>query len=244
MAINKNRLNEFMEEMKKISGKPNFAVRFQSVKDNLLDFLAENPFAETTQIRATIESIFPGEYASYMKSVFSNYDNVIELVNTKYADLGFNIQRDFKKLQALEKINQTRLGAYSETAADDIVKTVSRGIADKLTQPELANNLNLLGDKVSFYADTISSTQLQGYSREVKNIKASIAEIEWFQYVGQLRETSREFCQANVGNYFNLEMIKNTGAAEVGKSFINPFSINCGGWNCGHVLEPDPFYEG
>lgn len=240
MSINKKRLKEFQDEMRKLLSDVSFAAGQAVVNDKLISYLSRNANPSKEELRRLLYEIFPPEFERYAAGVFKKYNGIVELVNTVYRDFDIEVTRDFSRIKKLEHLTSARLGDYSERAQKEIVKRVRRGVVDKLNIKELSSELKSIGGKVEKYADTISTTQLKGYARLCKSEQANIAEVFYFEYVGQERDTIRDFCAEHLGNIYHIEEINKMDA---GKAGIKPVITYCGGWNCIHDWEPDPFYK-
>ena len=214
------------------------------VKAKLINFIAKNPDVNSLELKREINNLFNPEFALWMRDVNKTFNIAVDLVNTAYPELGGDMRRELIKLERIEKISRLKLGDYSESTKKEIHSTIRKSISDKLTYKETVKQIELVNDKAAFYAKTIANTQLRAYSRAAKNEKANIGEVFYYEYVGAMRVKSRPFCQTMIGQTLHIDAIKKISRAEVGSAFISPCIIYCGGWNCGHDWEPDPFYDG
>lgn len=128
-------------------------------------------------------------------------------------------------------MNSTKLGKYEDETCKAIARIIRKG-GD--SWKDVAKNIEKLDGRARTYADTLARTLTKGYGREGVKIKADIAEVYWFQYVGILRPATRPFCYACVNQYFSAQEIRLSMNGHVG-----PVSRFAGGWNCHHDLEPD-----
>lgn len=243
MAIDKSKLAAYNKGLKQSLSGLSFDEHYAVISSKLLDFIAKNPSADLSDIKAAVKKIFQPGLISYTNRVFNEYETIINLVNNVYADLGFELNRDLKKIRAIEKINSIKYGKYDKQAQRDIVKTIRIGIGEGLKSDELTERLIKVGGKVTTYADVITNTQLSAYGQVCKNEKANLAEVFYFEYVGIIYENSRAFCRGMIGTTMHISDINSITEAEVGSAFISPCIIYKGGWKCVHEWEPDPFYE-
>lgn len=244
MAIDRKILNEFREQMRNILNQVDFSIFRQVYEDRLLDIIQKHPSINARDLLQYVDELMPPEFAKFNIDVFGKYNYVLDTVNELYQGMGVDVQRDFSMVKKIEQINQLRLGKYEEKAIEEVKRELRRGIKEKLSVRELSDRLKTVDDKVQFYSDTIAQTQLSGYARLAKNEKANLGGVFYYQYVGVLREKSRDFCIIMLNKTMHIKDINKLDAGTVGPAFISPCIVYCGGWNCTHDWEPDPFYEG
>ena len=137
---------------------------------------------------------------------------------------------------AVEAANAFDLGKYRQATVASIADKVRRSIILQEDVEELIERIRPINQKTEFYARAIGQTIIKRYGRALKNEKARLAEVERFQYVGAIRRTSREFCRTHAGKTYALTTI-----LQLKNRNLEPVIENCGGWNCVHDWEPDPF---
>ena len=113
------------------------------------------------------------------------------------------------------------------------------GIVDKLSLKDFSDKIKQVDDVVAGYSETIAKTQMKGYGRALKYEKANIGEVFYYEYVNPLHDNSRQFCIDHVGNTYHIDVINKM---QNGAKQLKPVIDYCGGWNCNHDWEPDPFY--
>lgn len=240
MPLNRTRLREYRKQIADLQRSIGFTEKWRTIAAKLLDLLSRrpNPFANLNreQQRRVIESIFRPESQRFTDEIFRIFNQILEVINTLYNDMGVDIQRDFSKIRAIEKVIRTYLGAYEEDEIDRIRREVREGLARNENYRQIKERLQRVGGAVGFYADTLARTQIKSYGRIAKAEKARISEIFFFEYVGILRDTTRPFCEALIGTVHHLSQIE-----KMRNGNLEPVLIHCGGWNCFHDWEPDPF---
>ena len=212
----------------------------KNMRAKLLDLLAKQgndlDGKSLEQLKSVVRPVFGSEFPEFVRSVFSKYNDTIDLINDLYDDLGVDIQRDFSRVAAVEETDYKRLGQYSDDSIEAISRTLKRGFVEKKTSKEIARDLRRVNDTVAYYADTLAKTQVKAYGRVLKEEKARIADVQRFEYVGLVRPTTRPFCLALIGRTFHLKAISQMRNGQLG-----PVLQYCGGYNCNHDWEPDPF---
>jgi len=237
------RLQQYQNELKDLSDSIEFGAYWDIIEAKLVKFLALNPGLDLDdlELKREIEKAFAPDYNKWSKELLLKSNDIITVVNDLYQDLGFDIDRDFAKIKALETINRMNLGEYGDRTTKRIKKAVREGLAEKLNQDELRGKIGKVGGRVKTYADVIAHTQIKSYGRACKYEKSLLAEVTWFEYVGRLRKTTRPFCEnALKQKMYRLEDIKNM---DNGKGQPKPVIVYCGGWRCFHDWEPDPFFK-
>lgn len=238
MAIDKKRLREYLKEMKALEGRVtenNFIRRFE---EKLLDLLSRNQIDtdDLTFIRNEVEKLFKSDFSGFDTKIKQTYNDIIELINELYDDIGTDVTRKFQRIKAVEQANQLQLQGYEEKTIESIARTVRQGIVEDVDFKELTRRIKKIGGTAGYYAETLAGTQLKRFARISKYNKSLIANVEYFTYAGVLRETTRSFCRACLLKTFHINNI-----LKMRNGNLEPVIINCGGWNCIHDWEPDPF---
>lgn len=238
MAIDRKRLTEFRQRLDALFATVSFEERWRTVAAKILDMLSRDAFRKLSAIerRQAIQRLFRPENARFVDAVFDAFENVLKTINELYSDLGVDVNRDFSKIRAIERISLTQLGDYE----DGMVKAILRELREAITRNEnvkqVTRRLGRLGGRASFYAETLARTQLKGYGRTAKAEKARLGEVFFYEYVGILRPTTRPFCESLIGTTHHIDQIN-----EMRNGNLEPVLLYCGGWNCYHDWEPDPF---
>ena len=147
------------------------------------------------------------------------------------------IKLDFD-LAAFHLVKQLYLEPYeriapglSNSIMESMIENISKDLIKKI-------ELHLPGKGEVIYA-----TVVKAYNRHRKFQQALIADVNYFDYVGFERKDSRPFClnllkQAQKGKRWHItEILQMYNGSNLS---VNIF---CGGENCRHDWEPDPFYE-
>ncbi len=238
MTINKKRYKDYKKEIAGLQKDLDFHNRYKSFKAKMFDLLDRKQWTvDEHDLRNAVTTLFGDEYLPFVKECIRDYDTMLDIVNTLYKDIGVDVSREFSKLRSLERINRNRLGDYGDEVVDLITREVRKGLSEGMKYKELIKHLKPVDGKVENYAHAIARTQAKGYSRACKSEKARIGEVYLFEYVGAaLQGNSHLFCKYMLGMTCHIDdivkMYNGTGL---------PVLDYCGGWNCVHDWEPDPF---
>lgn len=236
MAINNERLQAYLDEMRDLQqrvGRTEFVRRFEK---KVLDLFARGQIdtADIDILRRELERLFGGEFQGFSGRIRQSYDDVLEVVNTLYDDLGLSISRDFQRVRAIERAIDFQLGEYRASTIESVAREIRRGVIENVNVRDLEQRIFQIGGKAAQYAEAISKTGIKRYGRVSRYQKALIANIQYFQYQGVLRETTRPFCRVNLRKIFHINTI-----LQMLNGNLEPVIENCGGWNCIHEWEPD-----
>lgn len=238
--MNRERLERVAREIERMQDDLHFADLYATFKSKLLDQIARGQMDDLTmqEYQRMVRRFFRPEYWQYLSNVFSDYVTLVDIINAEYNDMGWELNRSMDKVVSMERILNSRFGNYEDASVRFISKTIKEGIRDGLNHVEIGEKMSKSADrKVNFYADTLSRTAVKGYNRGLVKIKAEIADVRWFQYVGILRPGTRPFCCACLNQYFKSGEVR-----LMLNGHVSPVSQYAGGWNCHHDLEPDPDY--
>lgn len=243
MAVSKKRRNDFQRDLKAIIDEIGFKEYYDIFEAQLLDYATRLQAATgkpptRAEIYRAINRAYGPYFEKYANQVFAKYDDIVSAVNLHYGDIADDVGRSLSRVNAIEKVIATEIGNFKDVTLSEIAKTLRKDLLAGKKQNDIRKNLIKIGGKTAAYADAISETQLQGYGRTLKQEKARIGEVLYFEYVGIIRKTTRPFCRALVGQTKHLSEIK-----KMKNGNLEPVSIYCGGWRCKHDWEPDPFFE-
>jgi len=238
--MDEKRAESFRKELEALQAKVSFSAEWNSISDLVLDFYNSNPGANSSELRRYFGKIVPERTAQLELSVFRRMDEIRDLANTFYSDLGDQVTRDLPLIKRVEDLAKLKLGDYERETIKDMVKITKQSLAQKLPIKEFSGKLKKLGGKVNTYADSIAITQVKSMGRAAKAEKANSALVFDYQVIGVLRSTSRQFCIDTVGKHFHIDEINKL---DNGAGQPKPVLIYWGGWRCHHEAEPDPFYK-
>jgi hypothetical protein len=107
------------------------------------------------------------------------------------------------------------------------------------------------------FAQTYANTTLNQFAGQNNKLITDDLGLEWFQYVGSNKETTREFCEElSKKEYVHVSEIPEIVKGHIGGHACEiyertglpygmidgtdqyNFQVYCGGWNCGHKLNP------
>jgi len=238
--VDKQRAKKFREDMAALQRELKFGSRMAVIQDKLLDYLARTKI-EPKYLRELINVIEPNfrpEFQKFINDTLKKYNNILDIVNDYYSDLGVDIQRDFSRIKAIEIITRARMGEYEQKAIREIARQLRKGLLDKKSYKKIAKDLAKVGEKVSFYSETIARTQVKAYGQAAVTEKANIAQVFAYEYIGIIRRNTRLFCRHTVGKTLHIDDIRRMRNGQ-----LEPVITYRGGWNCHHDWEPDPFVK-
>jgi len=221
------------------------SLSFQEYSDvimaKILDWIARNNLQKDItkrELQKALEPFWKPQWRSFTAKTTGAMEDIITALNIYYRDMGPEVNRQAAKIQSMEKAANARFGRYSEVAQKQIVKVVREAALKDYDIHQIRRELHGLDEKLNFYADTLAKTTVKALSRGSKNEKARLGEVFWFEYVGIKRDTTRPFCLAMIGQTRHVDIIRQmrNGQIETVLQF-------CGGYNCHHDWEPDPFYK-
>jgi len=248
MPIDKERYETYKSEMEEHIQSLSAGERVEAVRAKMLDWLARNsdisPGDKLTierKLRQYFGDAFEGQdpdFEALTEELTTRYEETVETVNRLYDDVGEDISRHMRQVRAIEQANDQALGDYKQKTIRQMRSEIATGLADGEDVDELRDRLDGISSKASFYADTIAKTSLKAHGRSVKAEKARLGNVPVFEYVGIIRSTTRPFCRELVGTTHHIDDIR-----QMQNDNREPVLIHCGGWNCIHDWEPDPFSD-
>jgi len=240
MAIDEERYEEYRQALNDQLSGLSSTQRMRALQSRLLDHLAKNeiPPGEADRVRPLVRRLFDEEMAGHVDDIVQRYEQTREVVNTLYDDIGTDLRRDMPRVQAIEQAGRGDFGNYKESTITEITNRTSRGLLQGEGVDELRSRIAPVSQKAARYADTIAKTQVKAYGRAAKQEKARIGGVEHLEYVGLIRSTTRPFCRAMVGTTHHIDQIQ-----KMRNGNREPVETYCGGWNCIHDWEPDPFAD-
>jgi hypothetical protein len=240
MPIDSVRYQEYQSELERLLTPLTFTAQANIIRSKLIDFLVKNPDeTDLRRLTRTIRTFFNDQYQPFIIDALAVVADAIDVINRLYTDLtDIDITRDLTRIRAIERANQQEIGQFSERTIHEIATSVRESQIQNETVSKLKDRLKRISSKAAFYAETIAQTQVKVISRVAKYEKASIAEVVYFEYIGARRPTIRPFCDEHLGNTYHIN-----GILAMDNGSALPVIESCGGWNCVHDWEPDPFYE-
>lgn len=240
MPIDETTYQDFQKEMTRITKGLSPLEQVRVIQAKLLEYLSRNGVDELTanSIRRVARALFEDDFGPFLDQVFRRFGQVITGVNALYGDLGDDIVRDAGIMFAVQEAHRRQFGDYAEQMALDIEEATFRAVRNRSTVEQLEQRFIQLGGKAEVYASTLAKTQLRVTARVAKGEKARTAGVFFYQYVGGVRGVTRPFCAAMAGTTLHIDTIH-----ELRNGNKEPVFENCGGWNCVHDWEPDPFAE-
>ena len=238
MAVDRARLNEYLEELGRYLDAVDPRSARRALRGALLDLLASDAVdvGAPGELEAAVRRLLGPEYARLVDDVKAQYDALVALQNELYADLGLTLTRDALRIRAVEEAVAAEIGAYAEDTVREVARRVRKGIVEGDDVRALAKRLGGLTRKVDAHRETLAKSQLVRYARTLKVEQAAQAGVEYFEYAGFVLPGTRPFCAAHVGRVVHVDNV-----SRMRNGNREPVLTNCGGWNCRHVWEPDPF---
>jgi hypothetical protein len=245
MASNKKRSEDYRKTLADLKRQLDFQELYETFRAKLIDMAASGRFTGDKMLEfiRQIEPLFDPEFKVYLGKIYKDYDRLVDAVNQYYKDIGTDVDRDLKKIQAIEKVILTQMGKYEETTVQAMARETRAAILAHETTSEFAARLaNKLDDKVVGYAHTIARSRLAGYGQALKNEKSSIGEVYYHEYVGRpIRPQSHLFCVHMFDQSDRTFHVSDIRQMKNGQ--LEPVATYRAGYNCQHEWEPDPFYK-
>lgn len=209
------------------------------ITSRMLNWLEKHQGANEVEMRVAMNNIFGKNIDPYIKRSLDRFRELHREMNDLYSTLGVKLPFEADTLTSLRVVTQMRYGAFKDAQLSQLKRDLARGLADNVGLDELKRRVKAAGGRIAMYGDTIACTQYAGYGQAMKNEKANIAGVLSFEYVGNLRVTSRMFCQKHLGKIYTKEEINKLDTdPDLGRAGIRPVALYKGGWNCAHDWEP------
>jgi len=231
---------------------------FEKILDKILVRLAEyqikgnfdiNSIDSIVEIEKVIESVLKDEgYYDNLKDYKKQFSSNLKEVVSTYKSFGA-VSGDLKAFNdlAFQNFYEKLAGGVTDTnikqpikdaliqyvAADGKYKDFKTTVKDVLTANKVEGNI-----------DTIAREYAFQYKRAQGQILAEKYNVQYFIYQGTEIDTTREFCEARIGNIYSKDEIESWASEDwagkiKGTNSTNIFQV-CGGWNCRHDLMPVP----
>jgi len=238
MPVDDARYQSFRRRMKRLTRDLSAEEQLEVVRAKVMDYLSRTGVTKTAaeDIRGFARTLMAREMEPFVDKAFERQFSAIDSVNKLYADLGDDITRNFTAIYAIEQANAQQFGDYEDDAAIKIQNAVRKAVTTGQSLDDLEKVIAGISEKTAFYAEAIAKTQVRVVSRVAKVEKARIAEVFYYQYVGNVRGVTRAFCRTMAGSTHHVDTIR-----QLRNGNKEPVLTNCGGWQCVHDWEPDPF---
>lgn len=238
MAVDDTRYQSFRDRMNRLTRDLSATEQMEVVRAKVMDFLARSGLNATAadDIRGYTRTLVSTEMEDYVDATFGRVDSVLDSVNGLYDDIGDDINRSFPVIYATEEALAQDLGSWEEDVAISMQKAVRKAVTTGQSIDDLEKVIAGISERSALFARAIARTQLRVVARVAKVEKARIAEVFFYQYVGNVRGVTRAFCRTMAGTTHHVDTIH-----QLRNGNKEPVLTNCGGWNCVHDWEPDPF---
>lgn len=223
-----------------------------------------------SKIKKEVSKILSSDqYKSKIKDFVSVYDK-IQVVQDKYFQTLTDkftpkkLFNEIKKANVESTIDSLTESGVSAAYIDGIRKILKTHITSGASYADMAESLRKSiigeGDEVgdlTRYVNQVATDSVNTYAANYNQTVTDDLGLEWYQYVGSIKKTSREFCKVLVKRrYFHVSEIPGFLNGIIGdkKVDINPttglpygmkedttvetFLQNRGGWVCGHQIFP------
>lgn len=238
MAIDQERYDQYRREINNHIEGLSYQERFAQVRARLLDYLGKRNVdpSEALRLKRVIRQFLTDDVAPHLNAIVEQYDDIYDVVNRHYDDLGVDISRDFERIRQIELTTRQEIGNYTEEATRVIHQATREGLIEGEGVEGLSRRIGRAGKKASNYATTLAQTQLKTAGRVAKAEKARRAGVQFYEYAGIVRSVTRPFCRALAGSTHHVDDIR-----QMRNGNREPVLYHCGGWRCVHDWEPDPF---
>lgn len=238
MSIDRERYEQFRRELAGFLSQLDAEERYRVIESKLVDWLSRNdPDAEDlVTFQRQARNILDDDLAPFVERIRESFEGTLDVINELYDDIGPEMSKDLPRIRQIERVSDTQLGDYKESVIADMKRQLRKGLLADESVDALRKRIAPLSQKASFYANTIAQTQVKALGRTSKAEKARLGEVPFFEYVGVVRDTTRPFCRALAGTTHHVNSIR-----QMRNGNLEPVMQYCGGWNCIHDWEPDPF---
>jgi hypothetical protein len=146
--------------------------------------------------------------------------------------------KSYSNEQLFDELFKSNLGDYTHEELVSLRNTVWDGLQKNISHKDIAKKISSLNGAIAKESVSLSMTLVKAYYRIRTLQKALIAEIEWFEYTGFVRDKTRTFCRTRLNNRYHIDEI-----LKMKNGVLEPAVFFCGGFECTHNWEPDAFYK-
>ncbi|MBC8377194.1 MAG: hypothetical protein H8E26_14210 [FCB group bacterium] len=231
---------DYLKAIAKILNDLSIDDHYDQFKSQIVKLLKENAFSDSDlkSIKKALKPLLNKEISKFWNETTQAYEDVVQVVNTHWAEMGPEMSMDSDRLAGIGKVAKGYLGDYERSTVKKIAKAVAKGQLNNGTWRTVAKEISKLDDVSKHYANTIARTQVKAVSRSALVEKAKRAGVDWYKYTGIKRDSIRTFCLQHLNKHYTLAQIQ---AMRNGNR--EPVELYAGGWNCIHDWLPDPFYK-
>lgn len=204
---------------------------------------------QAQKIHVDIEKMFEGKFNKATKRIIDDFKPVSRLIERSYQYLDTPVNFSGIDIKAMEVLrdgywreyldigskakNQIIQSVYSNVLANGEFVSLVASIEGSLLG---SNAVSATGRPLAQYARLYARDMLMNYHNEVNILKAKDAKLTHFLYIGNIVETTRDFCKKRAGKYYSRKQIMAWRYKWVGKS--GPALTHRGGYNCRHHWQP------
>lgn len=251
-AIEREQFKELLSLLKQLDTDPQ-----GNIRNNL------NNVQLIGKIKKKMDSLVLSDpYLSKVSSFTASFNAVADLQNNYFAAISdefrpFRILEVVKELNIDNTVNLLTENGISANYTDGIKEILRVNITSGGSYADLVNVLrdNILGKEgedgsLTKYAKQVATDSINQYSAQYTHAVTQDLGLEWFQYVGSIIKTSRQFCRAMCEKrYFHISEVPsilngNIDGHKVSLAGLFPdtnqdnFFILRGGYQCGHQIYP------
>jgi hypothetical protein len=173
------------------------------------------------------------EVAGWIKDNFKEFD-----VATSFTDVDRTMMTQLRKQNLLEftTVSQQAQGKISQAMYNSIAAGAPMDELVKQITGALIGHKDARGNPLSQYADLYASDGVMNFYNSVHLEKGKQAGLESMLYVGDIINTTRDFCAKRVMKVYTIDEINSWTHNWAGKR--GPALNYRGGWNCRHHWRP------
>ena len=226
----------------------NSMARLSTTDDGELRGLRVN-LKQSQRVHARIISLYESEFNSRTKRMIEEFDEITDLVRKGYKDLGASVRFTSVDRTAMKVLQDGMYRDYiaiSDTSRQKVIQAMYDHILGAGETANLVYQIEsaLMGSDVAVGTGRTLASLSRLYARdmvmnfhqEVQLYKAEEAGLDQFLYIGDIIETTRDFCRRRVGKVYTKQQIESWTFKWAGKS--GPALTNRGGYNCRHHWQP------
>lgn len=216
-----------------------------------------------SKIRKEMEDIILSDkYLKDVKGFTDSFSKVETLQNNYYAELSDKytpkkVYAELKKVNINSTIDLLTENGLGSEYTDGITKILSDNIKSNGNYADMVESMReyIIGvdgkdGSLVKYAKQIATDSINQYSANLTKAVSDDLGLNWFQYIGSNKDTTRPFCEAMTSKrYFhrseipqiiegNIDGKKVSLAGQDENTNENNFQVLRGGYNCRHQIYP------
>ena len=232
----RGRFDEFIQELSRVRNDISDQEMVERFEAKIVDMIEKEQLTtdDIEVLRREVRFEFRNNI-QLVQQLEASYDEMNSFISEMYEDVGPPANREWARLKTVESINASQLGNFESDIVSQIIRAIDGEDLQRLDVDAVRRKIRRIGSKAGDFATTLANTHVKRYARTVKRQKALRGGIDFYEYLGVLRDTTRNWCRAHIFKTFHISVI-----LQLENGMLEPPIENSGGWNCIHDFEPDP----